>query len=183
MIEEVSEKKSLSKRALVPFGCLGWTLFAIGSAYLVQEFWLYIWEWLLFALGVFFCYRAFKGNDKQYLFPGTILLVLMGALICRKFGLLDFPLWKFWPILFIGTGLAFIILYTVRDSRIWVLIPGGALLLAGGGGIGYDSWWKYQHWLRGVADLWPILIIGIGTYMIWNHWRKTSDKMDSKIET
>jgi len=183
VIEASQEKKSLPKRALVPFGCFGWTLFIIGSGYLVHQYWMDIWEWLLFGFGVLLCFRALRVNDKQYLFPGTILIITMSALISRSLGWIDFPLWKFWPILFLSTGFAFIILWTVRDSKIWVFIPGGILLLAGGGGIGYDSWWGYQHWLRGVADLWPVLIIGLGFYLIWNHWRKNSEKIGSNIES
>ena len=140
-----------------------------------------VWDWFLLGFGVLFYIRAFSGEDKQYLFPGTILIVTMSALLFRSFGLIEFPLWKFWPILFLSTGLAIIILWAVRDSRAWVFIPGGILLLAGGGGIGFDSWWRYQRWLREVVDLWPLIVIGLGVYLIFSYMRKRSDQPTSNI--
>ena len=169
--EEIAPEKTKHRRGLVPFGCLGWALFLIGFAYIIRHSWMHIWDWALLGLGVGFYVKGIIGSDRQYLFPGTILVVTMGAFALRSLGWIDFNLWKFWPILFTSIGLGFVTLWVVRDSRSWVLIPGGIMLFVGGAGFGERSFWRYQYWLRDIVDLWPLILILFGIFLIVGRYR------------
>jgi len=94
----------------------------------------------------------------------------------RKAGLIDFPMWRFWPILFMSAGLAFLALWAFRESKSWVFFPGGLLLLAAGAGLAEESWWRYQRWLRDVVDMWPLLLIAFGVVLLIGYWRRGADK-------
>jgi len=145
-------------------------------AILAKHYWMSIWEWGLFLFGVIFYYWAISGKDKQYYFPGTMLIVTVGALILRKYGLFNFPLWQFWPILFLSIGFGFLILWGVRETKVWAIIPGSIFVFIGSAGLTHHSWWRYQLWLREIYDLWPLILIFTGILLVIRYWRNSMEK-------
>ena len=108
------------------------------------------------------------------LYPGTIMLVVSGTFLLRHYGVINFPLWRVWPILFGGMGLAFVLMWGVRNSGVWVLVIGGLLLVASGGGFASRSFIRYQTWLREITGIWPLLLLLIVLLIIVSYWRRRS---------
>jgi len=169
---ETAPTNPKAKRKFTPLGCLGWTLVLIGALIIASRYWFSIWDWTLFFVGVYFIYDSFNDEDRQQFFPGVILLITAGAMVLRKIGLIDFPDWRFWPILFGSIGVGFLTLWITALSRVWALVIGGIFLLVAGTGFGVSSFWIYQRHLRNFVDLLPIGLIIAGMIILYRFWRR-----------
>lgn len=138
-----------------------WRLFLISVLFLlIAVFGSKGWGWALSVLGIYFYISGLsKNGNPELLFPGTILLVFGGALLLKQFEIVDFPLWRFWLMLFGGMGLGFVLMWTVNHNGIWVFAPGGLLLFISGGGFAARNFFRYQIWLRGLFDYWFVFIL------------------------
>lgn len=157
-------------------GCLGWILLLVGIVIFARHHWMAVWDWGFLILGALLLINGITGKDRKYLFPATIMLITFGALVLYRTEIIVFPLWKIWPVLFISTGLGFLLLYIFHEAKTWVFIPAGFLLFTGSVGLGYSSWWRYLRWLRDVVDLWPMLLIALGVFILVGRWRRHSEK-------
>ncbi|MFC2150003.1 LiaI-LiaF-like domain-containing protein [Calditrichota bacterium] len=157
---------------------VGIALVIVGLALMFERYVDFSWEWGLFLLGLAIVGMGLKpDSDRGFLFPGIILLITGGAMLVRAQGWLDFQIWKIWAILFVSIGAGLLALYPSGYSRKWVFLPGGFFLLIGSAGIGNKSWYRYQHWLRDVVDLWPFLLIGAGLIVLvgWRHGKRVAN--------
>ncbi len=158
-------------------GCLGRILLIIGLGLFFFRYGWAAWEWCFLGLGIILYITGLKrGGNLELLFPGTILLAFGGAFLLRRFDLVAFQLWRMWPILFCSMGLGFTLMWTVRHNGAWVFIPGGFLLLISGGGFSARSFFRYQVWLRGIVDLWPLLLFLTIVFLFVYYWRSQSVK-------
>ncbi len=158
-------------------GCFTRILLILVIALLIFRYGWITWGWWLFSIGVLFYIAGLKkGGNLEYLFPGTILLVFSVALLLRQYDLVNLPLWRIWSVLFGAMGLSFLLMWLVRNSSIWVFIPGGLLLLASGGGFSSRSFVRYQIWLRGIVDWWPLLLALIVVFIVVYYWRVRSEQ-------
>lgn len=114
----------------------------------------------LLLLGGIFMYAYFNtrpGYRIGYLIPGAILLGLgVGT------SLEDLDMFHFWggnavP-LFLGLGFCFI--WFMERKHWWALIPGGILVL-----VGISSVFM-------IGSLWPLLLIGVGAYLLLDQTRR-----------
>jgi len=155
---------------------MGRALLALVLALLFYRYGWISWGWWLLGFGIVFYASGLRtGGNREFLFPGTILVVIGFAVLLRQYQFVDFQLWRIWPILFGATGLGFIMVWSVRQIGNWALIPGGLLLFVSGAGFSNISFVRYQIWLRRIFDLWPLLLIIIVILLIV-HFRRVRIK-------
>ncbi|NQU04788.1 MAG: hypothetical protein HQ568_01745 [Calditrichaeota bacterium] len=170
MTEQISKSRA-------KLGRLSRVLILLGAGLLVFYFDLLQWQWWFIIIALLFYSSGLqRDGNLEMLFPGSILLILGSVLLMRKYELLIFPYWQFWPILFGSMGLAFILMWLIRSNRGWVFIPGGLLLFATGGGFGAKSFFSYQRWLRGVINHWYVLLAVTILVTAVIYWRSHSQQ-------
>lgn len=92
------------------------------------------------------------------LLPGAVLIVIGTVVLLDHMGYLSADrLWKFWPVLLIVWGAAKLIEACNRVFGAIVALLGVLLLLHN---LGYTR----LNW----ADLWPLVLIGVGLSLIWH---------------
>jgi len=154
------------------FGCLARVFLVLGLTVLILRYGWITWEWWLISLGILFYAAGLKkGGDREYLFPGTILVVFSGALLFREYNPASFPLWHVWPILFGAMGLSFLLMWLVGHSGVWVFVPGGFLMLISGGGLSSKSFVRYQLWMREIVNRLPLLLAVTIVLAAVYYWR------------
>jgi hypothetical protein len=91
---------------------------------------------------------------------GSFLLLAGGSLLLENFGLIDIgPLWRFWPLILIGLGIAKISDAASRREQgagVWLLLLG--------------LWFMVSIFQIGgltFGDTWPAILIALGASMIW----------------
>ena len=114
----------------------------------------------------------FKEVDGNLAFPGTVMMSVPAALLARHYELFHFELWCIWPIFFMSLGMGFIMAWTLRGSGWWVLIPAALTLAAAGGGLAFDDFYRYQSWLRDMADKWPLWLVVMAFLVAVVIWRR-----------
>ncbi|MFH0765149.1 MAG: hypothetical protein V2A61_01880 [Calditrichota bacterium] len=154
----------------------GWLFLALGVFIVALKNWQQSWEWLLFLLGIFFIYLALSGREADSYFPATILIVSSGALLLIDYNVVYIPLWRMWPLLFGSMGLGLAIVWSQSRAKFWMLLPAGLLLFICGAGFAYKSFWAFQHWLRRLIDLWPVLAIILGVVLLASRRRVDSSR-------
>ncbi len=171
--EEDLDPRFVKRKRRGPFGCFGWILVMTGVFLLtVGTMWYALVDWLVLALGLYFIYYGTRNSEKGHYFPGILLLILSSALLARKFGWIDFQDWQFWSWLLLGLGFGSLTLWITNIAGRWILLLGGLFLLAAGLGFGNSSFWTFQHQLRNILNLWPLLIMLIGILLLFRRWKK-----------
>jgi len=97
------------------------------------------------------------------LVAGAVLTLVGLALLLNRLGLISFEhLWQFWPMLLVLVGVSH---FMTRERRTWgiFLMIMGVFLQLNELGIVHFKW----------DDLWPLLLIASGLFMIWGSlWAK-----------
>ena len=153
----------------------GLVLIVIGTLFLLFQFVNVGDNLILPLLGAGFITWSILGRNKGLMIPGGILSgIALGTaltesgLVTRLDGdgsgalfLLGFA--AGWFIITIFTYLFF------DDFIWWPMIPGGIMALIGGG-ILLESGTLQS--LGTVGRFWPVILIGVGLYVVWNQFRK-----------
>lgn len=164
-------------------GCLGWFLLALGLFLLIDHYLGLSLLWALIAVGAACPMMALRpGGTPVMVLPGTVLVTTAAALLGRAMGIVSFPSWQIWAILFGAAGLGLMLVWAVSGRGRWTVIPGGLLLFVAGASLGTDDFHRWQRWLREVANMLPLLLVLLGVLVIVNRWRRRSVKGGVTIE-
>jgi len=154
---------------------IGLALIILGALFLSDNFGYLdldfgkIWPLIIVVAGGGFWIGYFQ-NRKNYglLMPGTILIVY-GLIFwyCAQEGWYNMQ--YLWPGFMIGPGVGFFMLYLLGDKEKGLLIP--AAILTGMGLIFLFS-------LTDFAQFWPIILIVVGIYLIYKHYRSRKSEND-----
>jgi len=111
-------------------------------------------------------WRRRRGADRPAAHQMVTGLVIMGigvALLLGRIGLFYVNVWRLWPLLLVGLGLARLSSPRPDGSR-----HGGGLLLVGV--------WLLLNELRiwNAADSWPIFVVAFGVKILWNALRAST---------
>ena len=91
---------------------------------------------------------------------GSILILAGAGLLFENFGVIDIgPIWRFWPLILVGIGIARMRMATSRREQgvgLWLLLLGLWLTVSilHVGGLSF-------------SDTWPALFVALGVSMIW----------------
>ncbi|TFH00910.1 MAG: hypothetical protein E4H13_06240 [Calditrichales bacterium] len=121
--------------------------------------------WPVFVLlgGIGFWIGFFQDRKNVgLLMPANILIIYGGMfLYCSLTG------WEvmgtLWPLFLIGPGIGFFMMYLMGEREKGLLIPAGILA-----GIGLLFFLSHG----GVMRYWPVILIGIGIYLVIKHYLK-----------
>jgi len=101
-----------------------------------------------------------RKSFSAHIVVGSLLLLAGAALLLENFGVTEIgPLWRFWPLILIGLGIARISNAASRREEgagIWLLLLG--------------IWFTISIFHVGgltFGDTWPAIFIALGVSMIW----------------
>ena len=101
-----------------------------------------------------------RKSFSAHIVVGSLLLLAGAALLLENFGVTEIgPLWRFWPLILIGLGIARISNAASRREEgagIWLLLLG--------------IWFTISIFHVGgltFSDTWPAIFIALGVSMIW----------------
>ncbi len=118
---------------------------------------------ILLAIGSVFMYAYFttsQGHRIGFLIPGAILLGIGTGVAIN-----NLPLPWLWPAgdaTVFTLGLGFCLIWALERKHWWALIPGGILVT-----VGLSS-------LFAIMQLWPLVLIGLGAYLLYEQSRRHS---------
>jgi hypothetical protein len=96
----------------------------------------------------------------SHILLGTLLILAGGILLLENQGILSIgPIWRFWPLILVGIGIANLVRADTREeqgSAIWLTLIGVWLEVS-----------ILHIWDLGFRDTWPALFIAIGISMLW----------------
>ena len=150
----------------------GTVFIVIGVFLLLQKLqlidlrWHEFYPFLFLGLGIVLFLKALRGNSNSA-FWATFSLTLGLFFVLRNYDLIG-DLWfaDVWPVILIGLGLGFIVLFSFRPGDWGLVIPGfflsvvGVLLFMDQLDL---SWWYTKYVAR---NFWSIVLIVIGLAMI-----------------
>ncbi len=151
---------------------VGLALIILGSIFLFENFGIIefdfsrIWPVIVVFAGAGF-WVGFLRSRKDYalIMPGTILIII-GLIFwfCAQYG------WWYmedlWPFFLFGPGLGFLLMYVLGEKETGFLIPGTILI-----GLSLIFILRFSHFL----NYWPLILIGVGLYMIYKHSKSKTD--------
>lgn len=149
----------------------GLILFVIGIYFLAAQWEIHIpfadellrWPTILFGIGAVMMWQGFSNKDGSSMFSGTVLTGL-GVLF---HGASTFQLWQYdWPYFTLVIGVAFLLKHSVRRRE---GLGTGLILLAVTAVALFSSRILplYQNTLGGWENLWPIVLIAVGVYLVF----------------
>ncbi len=101
-----------------------------------------------------------RKSFSPHVLVGSILVLAGGALVLENFGVIDVgPVWRFWPLILIGLGIARIRGASSRRDQgrgLWLFLLG--------------LWFTVSIFHIGgltFRDTWPAMFIAIGAAMLW----------------
>jgi len=118
---------------------------------------------ILLGLGAAFLYSYFntqQGYRIGFLIPGAILLGLGVGELFQDFTPAYFLDGERGDITTLTLGLGFCLIWFLERKHWWALIPGGILVLTG------------ISTLSVVGNLWPLVLVAIGIYMLYGQSRR-----------
>jgi hypothetical protein len=102
---------------------------------------------------------GFPSGGSHALIPGLILVGIGALFLLGNLGLIHANSWfEYWPVILIAVGLVKLVDSNYPGGRVI-----GAVVLGVGGAILADNLGYIN-----VANLWPLILIGVGLFMIWN---------------
>ncbi len=142
---------------------LGLILIGGGVLFLLGQFSFFpgFGDMVLLLIGGIFMYAYFTtrpGYRIGFLIPGAILLGIGAGQVLE-----NLPFSRVWggeDISALTLGLGFCLIWFLQRRHWWALIPGGILVLAG----------LSSSFL--IGRLWPVLLIGLGVYLLYDHSRR-----------
>lgn len=147
-------------------------LIVIGAILLIGQL-MEAWEWVLPLLGVGFLAAYFWTRNYGFLVPGSILTGIgLGILLTTTMDTAGDDAEA--ALFLVPLGLGFILIWVLdvlytRESNWWPLIPGGIIILVGLavgiGGTALDLLELLGRW-------WPLILIAIGAWILYNLWRE-----------
>ena len=166
------------------WGRLGWIFLFVGLALLVEKYIGFNFWWVLSVLGLLMIITAVRPKGEgSFVFPGTILIGMGATLLLRQYHLISFPIWKLWPLFFSFIGLGFILVWMLRSEGWWTLIPGGIMLLIGGAGTAFETFARYQIWLRKLVGYWPLLAVAVGIIILVSYTASRRHRANCRVES
>ncbi len=129
--------------------------------------WRDMWPLVMIIGGILF-WMGWIVNRKEYglLMPGTILLaygLLFQYCVFNGWYWMD----ELWPVFLLGPGLGFFFMYIFGHREAGLLVPGSILT-----GLAVLFWIGQDMW----RFFWPLLLIGIGVYLLLKPGRKRYKK-------
>ncbi len=101
-----------------------------------------------------------RKSSSAHIVIGSFLLLAGAALLLENVGIIDVgPLWRFWPLILVGLGIARISNAASRHeegSGVWLLLLG--------------LWFTISIFHLGgltFGDTWPAMFIALGVSLIW----------------
>ncbi|HEX7574017.1 MAG TPA: DUF5668 domain-containing protein [Bacteroidota bacterium] len=101
-----------------------------------------------------------RKSFSAHILIGSFLVLAGGALLLENFGVIDIgPVWRFWPLILIGLGIARIREAMSRSEQgtgLWLLLLGlwFAVSTLHIGGLTF-------------SDTWPAIFIAVGVSLLW----------------
>ena len=96
----------------------------------------------------------------SHLLVGAFLILAGGALLLDNTGIVDIgPMWRFWPLILVGVGIAKMWNAASRREQgngLWLLLLG----------LWFGVWTLNIGGLT-FGDIWPALFIALGASMLW----------------
>ncbi len=135
-----------------------------------------VWPVIFLALGIFLLYLVLiRKASEHYLFLGLVLTLGGAFFVLRNTVIPPVSMARIWPVFMLIIGLS-MIPYGLRlraHSRVAIIVPGIAITALsllflpfslGLAGIGFR---------RFVIIWWPVLIVLLGIFMIYSHFRRS----------
>lgn len=152
---------------------IGLGLIILGAIFLFENFgyiefdFQVMWPLLLILGGLSFWIGYFRSRqDYGLLMPGTILIVYgLMFWFCAIEGWWNLE--YLWPGFMLAPGLGFVFMYLFGRKEKGLLIPAGIL-------IGMSAIFAFRY--TTVLRFWPVVLIGIGIYLIYKHSDKTTQE-------
>jgi len=157
-------------------GCLGWGLIWLGLLMLFERQWNVGWSGLLILAGVYYLLAAVRDNRRWAVIPAALFIIVGITVFLWQVGVIEFPLWRIWPLVFGLMGIALLFIWILADTGKWIFLPAGLLFIAAGAGFGLSNWYAWQRLLRRIVNQWYVLLIAAGIILLISHWQARAER-------
>ena len=172
---------SYTNRSLLP----GIILIVIGALLLLNQTsvisvsWYELYPVLFIIIGGALIISGIYHKKHGAVFWGTNLFLLGVFFFLRNYDIIPYLFMdELWPVFLIIFGISFLALFIVNPADWGVLVPAGFLLFFGliflARNLHMES---LKDWL---FDYWPMILIVVGAYIIWDSFRKTKPSEEVK---
>jgi hypothetical protein len=176
----MSQKK---KDSIIP----GVILIAIGLWLFSRQlslpffYWGKIYPVFLVLFGIVLSAEFVRRRQSGSLFWGTVLALLGVFFILRNFDVIPYLyLDEYWPVFFIAAGLGFLSVFLSHPKDRSDLIPACLFLFFGIGFLIYILKEPYFGWVFFLKKTWPVILIIVGSALIYNSMVSSMNKTKKK---
>lgn len=114
--------------------------------------------------------RAAQGWRSRRWLIGGFLVAFGFLLLFMNMGVIArFPVWRFWPLVFIAAGIDRIFTTRQRATGFWLVVLGLWLQVS-----------LLRVWGLHFGDTWPVMLIGFGIYLIWQSAEREAGRRMTK---